>query len=51
MTEVPVTEADLKLVREAVGSVSLPAFSEVREKSFAGCTAEWKRLLGPIAGM
>ncbi|HEY7383277.1 MAG TPA: TRAP transporter substrate-binding protein [Beijerinckiaceae bacterium] len=51
MTEVPVTEADLKLVREAVGSVSLPAFSEVCEKSFAGCTAEWKRLLGPIAGM
>jgi TRAP-type transport system periplasmic protein len=51
MTEVPVTEADLKLVREAVGSVSLPAFSEVCEKSFPGCTAEWKRLLGSVAGM
>jgi TRAP-type transport system periplasmic protein len=51
MKLVPVSEADLKLVRDAVGSVSLPAFSEVCDKSFSGCTAEWKKLLGPIVGV
>jgi TRAP-type C4-dicarboxylate transport system substrate-binding protein len=51
MTAVPVTEADLKLVRDAVGTVSFPAFADVCERSFPGCTAEWKRLLGPIVGM
>jgi TRAP-type C4-dicarboxylate transport system substrate-binding protein len=49
MKLVPVTEGDRKLVREAVGSVSLPAFSEVCDKSFPGCTTEWKKLLGAIA--
>jgi TRAP-type C4-dicarboxylate transport system substrate-binding protein len=51
MKEVPVTEADLKLVREAVATVSLPAFAEVCDKSFPGCSAEWKKLLGAIAGI
>src|SRR5215217_723091 len=47
MTEVPVSEGDLKLVREAIGSVSFPAFAEICDKSFPGCSAEWKKLLGP----
>jgi TRAP-type transport system periplasmic protein len=51
MKEVPVSDADLKLVREAVASVSFPAFAEVCDKSFTGCSAEWKKLLGPIAGI
>lgn len=51
MTEVPVRESDLKLVRDAVGDVAFPAFSEVCEKSYPGCTAAWKKALGPIAGM
>jgi TRAP-type C4-dicarboxylate transport system substrate-binding protein len=51
MKLVPVSDGDRKLVREAIGSVSLPAFSEVCDKSYPGCTAEWKKLLGPIAGV
>jgi TRAP-type C4-dicarboxylate transport system substrate-binding protein len=51
MKLVPVSESDRKLVREAIGSVSLPAFSEVCDKSYPGCTAEWKKILGPIAGV
>ena len=51
MKLVPVSDGDLKLVREAIGSVSLPAFSDVCDKSYPGCTAEWKKLLGAIAGV
>jgi TRAP-type transport system periplasmic protein len=51
MTEVPVRETDLKLVRDAVGEVAFPAFSEICEKSYPGCTATWKKALGPIVGM
>ncbi len=51
MKEVPVSAADLALVKEAIETVSLPAFAEVCDKSFAGCAAEWKRLLGPVTGI
>jgi TRAP-type C4-dicarboxylate transport system substrate-binding protein len=51
MTEVPVKEADLKMVQEAINSVSFPAWSEVCNKSFSGCGETWKKLVGPIAGM
>jgi TRAP-type transport system periplasmic protein len=51
MTEVPVTETDLKMVQDAVETVSFPAWSEVCNKSFAGCGDLWKKRLGPIAGV
>ena len=51
MTEVPVTETDLKMVQDAVETVSFPAWSEVCNKSFAGCGDLWKKRLGPIAGI
>jgi TRAP-type C4-dicarboxylate transport system substrate-binding protein len=51
MTEVPVTEADLKMVQDAVETVSFPAWSEVCNKSFAGCGDLWKKRLGSIAGV
>jgi len=51
MTEVPVREADLKLVQDAVANVSFPAWSEVCNKSYTGCGETWKKLLGPIVGM
>lgn len=51
MTEVPVKEADLKTVQDAIAAVSLPAWSEVCNKSYAGCSDVWKKLLGPIAGV
>jgi TRAP-type C4-dicarboxylate transport system substrate-binding protein len=51
MVDVPVSEADLKLVREAITEVSFPAWSEVCEKSYKGCGDIWKKLIGPIAGV
>jgi TRAP-type transport system periplasmic protein len=51
MVEVPVSQDDLKLVRDAIASVSFPAWSEICERSYKGCSETWKKLLGPIAGM
>jgi TRAP-type C4-dicarboxylate transport system substrate-binding protein len=51
MVDVPVSEADLKLVREAITEVSFPAWSEVCDKSYKGCGDTWKKLVGPIVGV
>lgn len=51
MKEVPVTEADLKLLRAAVPSVSYPAWSRICEQSYPGCGERWKSLLGDYAGV
>ena len=51
MTEVPVRAADQQMIREALATVSFPAFSEVCEKSYPGCSAVWKRQLGAISGI
>jgi hypothetical protein len=51
MTEVPVKEADLKMVQDAIQTVSFPAWSEVCNKSFAICGEIWKKRLGSIAGV
>lgn len=51
MVDVPVRDGDLKMVRDAVGTVSFPAFSEICEQSFPGCAVTWKKALGSMAGM
>jgi TRAP-type C4-dicarboxylate transport system substrate-binding protein len=51
MVDVPVRAADQKLVHDALSSVSLPGWSELCEKSSPGCTAIWKRVIGPIVGV
>lgn len=51
MKEVPVTEADLKLVGDAVRTISFPVWSQVCDKNWSGCTAKWKEVLGPITGI
>lgn len=51
MKEVPVTEADLKLVADAVEKISFPAWSKICEKSYPGCADKWKEILGPITGI
>lgn len=51
MVEVAVRESDLQLIQSGLKSVAYPAWSEVCEKSYAGCSATWKKLLGPIAGI
>lgn len=51
MKEVPVSDADLKLVSDAVAKISFPAWSQVCERSTAGCAKKWKEILGPVTGI
>ena len=51
MKEVPVTEADKKLLSDAVAKISFPAWSAVCERSTPGCGAKWKEILGPLTGI
>lgn len=51
LTEVPVSKADLDLIATAVPEVSLPAWADVCDKSNPSCTADWKRIVGPVAGV
>ena len=51
MTNVPVTQADLDIVKKAVRDLSYPAWAEVCDKSNPGCSATWKQTVGPIVGM
>jgi len=50
MKEVPVTEADLKLVSEAVMKISFPNWVKVTEKSYPDAAKVWKEAIGPILG-
>ena len=51
MAEVPVKPADQRLIQDALATVSLPTWSEVCDKSYPGCSATWKKLVGPIVGI
>jgi TRAP-type C4-dicarboxylate transport system substrate-binding protein len=51
LVNVPVTQADLDIVRKAVRDISFPAWAEVCDKSNPGCSAAWKQSVGPIIGM
>jgi TRAP-type C4-dicarboxylate transport system substrate-binding protein len=51
MKEVTVTAADQKIVRDAVGAVSLPLWAETCDKSYAKCSATWKQAVGPVVGI
>ncbi|MDO6388384.1 TRAP transporter substrate-binding protein [Uliginosibacterium sp. 31-12] len=51
LTNVPVTEADIDVVRDAVREVSLPTWTETCEKTAPGCTADWKKTVGPVVGI
>jgi len=51
LVDVPVTAADLELVRGAVSKVSLPVWAEVCDKSNAGCSQQWHVTVGPVLGI
>jgi len=51
LVNVPVTQGDLDIVKKAVRDVSFPAWAEVCDKSNPGCSATWKKAVGPIIGM
>ncbi len=51
LVNVPVTQGDLDIVKKAVREISYPAWAEVCDKSNPGCSASWKKAVGPIIGM
>ena len=51
LVNVPVTQADLDIVKKAVRDLSYPAWAEVCDKSNPGCSATWKKTVGPIVGL
>ncbi|MBC5768532.1 TRAP transporter substrate-binding protein [Ramlibacter albus] len=51
LVNVPVTPADLDLVRSAVSKVSLPAWAEVCDKSNASCSQKWHATVAPVLGL
>lgn len=51
LVNVPVTSGDLDIVRKAVREISFPAWAEVCDRSNPGCSASWKKAVGPIIGL
>jgi TRAP-type C4-dicarboxylate transport system substrate-binding protein len=51
LVNVPVTPNDMEIIRKAVQTVSYPAWAEVCDKSNPGCSATWKKTVGPVVGI
>jgi len=51
LVDVPVTKADIELVKVAVRDISLPAWAEVCDQSVPGCSAKWKSTVGSAIGI
>ncbi len=51
LTNVPVSPADLELVRGAVTKVSLPGWAETCDKSNPGCSKQWNAQVAPVLGL
>jgi TRAP-type C4-dicarboxylate transport system substrate-binding protein len=51
LVNVPVTKGDLDIVRKAVRDISFPAWADVCDRSNPGCSATWKKAVGPIVGL
>ncbi|MFO1326134.1 MAG: TRAP transporter substrate-binding protein [Rubrivivax sp.] len=51
LVSVPVTPADIELVRGAVGKISVPAWTEVCDKSNPGCSQKWMTQVAPVIGV
>ena len=51
LVNVPVTPGDLDIVKRAVRDISFPVWAEVCDRTNPGCSATWKKSVGPIVGM
>lgn len=51
MTGVPVTDRDVKVVQDAVKTISFPIWAETCDKVTKGCSDAWKKAVGPLVGM
>lgn len=51
LKEVPVSDTDKQVIREAMSKISLPEWSETCEKTYPGCTDIWKSTIGKVVGI
>jgi TRAP-type transport system periplasmic protein len=51
LVNVPVTAADLDIIRKSVQTVSYPVWAEVCDKSNPTCSSTWKKTVGPAIGL
>ena len=51
LKEVPVSEADLELVKQALTETSLPVWAQQCNAVNPGCEAEWRATVGSILGL
>jgi len=51
LKEIPVTEADLKIVAEGVKNISFPTWSKTCNSTWPQCKDKWLELLGEISGI
>lgn len=51
LIDVPVQQADLDTLRDAVATISVPTWAEICDKSNPGCSAAWKATVGKVVGI
>lgn len=51
LVNVPVSDADKALLKDALTKVSLPTWAEVCDKVNKGCVDNWKATVGPVVGI
>lgn len=51
LVDVPVSDADRTLLKDAVAKISLPSWAEVCDKADPGCIASWKSTVGQVLGI
>ncbi|MBR0566831.1 TRAP transporter substrate-binding protein [Azoarcus sp. L1K30] len=51
LVNVKPTEADLAMVKKAVGAISVPNWAAVCDQANPTCSADWKRTVGPVVGL
>lgn len=51
LKDVPVSEADIAIVQNAVRNISFPTWAEICDKSSKGCSDKWKKTVGLIIDM
>ena len=51
LVDVPVSKADIDLVKAAARDISLPAWAEVCDQSSPGCSQKWKATVGTAIGV
>jgi TRAP-type C4-dicarboxylate transport system substrate-binding protein len=51
LVDVPVTKADIELVKSAARDISLPAWAEVCDQGNPGCSQKWKATVGSAIGV